>query len=189
MADYPGFVGSSYTSQAPPAACERTVNWYVENLRAEHGSAKVARALYPTPGVDLFAAAPSGYSPGRGLFKVEDRVFAVIGSRLHELAADGTLTALGDVLQDTEPVTFQTNGDLNNQMMIASNGGLFCFDLSTNTLTAIAAMASGVRMVDYLDGYFFALKPATSTIYLSNLGDGLTWNSLRIRERSLAPDR
>src|SRR5688572_6624646 len=190
MPNFSAFVGGSYTARAGTNAHERTLNWYVEEARREHASAKQSRVLMPTPGVDLVVTASGNPGPGRGIFKFEDRVFCVIGPTLYELDATFTLTNRGNVLSDGEPATAAWNGDLNNEFVLTSNGTLYQYDLSTDTLTAVGTMtANGVRMVDYLDGYFFALLPDTSTIRLSDLGDGSTWNVLRIRERSLAADR
>lgn len=180
---FPGFVGPSYTSQSRVADAERTVNFYPERL--ESPGAKARYALYPTPGVTTFATANE--APVRGLFVHEGRCFTVIGYRLYEVGSDGTLTHRGDVQIDPNPVTFATNGDGGNQLLVTSGDRAYALDLGSNALTE--ELASGAAFGGFLDGFFLALDAATSTLQISNLLDGTTWSASQIAQRTAGSDR
>lgn len=184
--EYRGFVGGSYPAQAVTLDQERTVNWYVE--RSEQAATATARtAMYPTPGVTSIATATHGV--GRGHIFIDGREFCVIGGALYEVSSVGTLTNRGNVTQDSTAVTISSNGDGGGQLFITSGGNGFLFTLSTNVLTTIAALAGKADMGAHLDGYFLALDRDTSTLYVSDLLDGSTWQTgTQFAQRSAAPD-
>lgn len=162
------------------ASPARTINWYQQRV----GKAYV---LYPTPGLTEFMAAPE--SPGRGITSqaigLTERVFAVIGSALYEVFADGTKTNLGTVASDQYPATMVTNGDGGDQLFITSGNSGYLLDMSTNALTS---EVSAVTMGGMMDGYFLALDIATSTLKISDLLDGTAWDPTQFAQRSTAPD-
>lgn len=179
------FVGGSYEAEAVTADIERTVNWYPAQIEAPRATAQWA--LYPTPGVTELVAAANG--PGRGHFFMDNREFAVIGTVFYEIDSAGTLTNRGTVALNSSPATISSNGDGGGELFITSGGNGYIFDLTANTLTQIAALNGKATMGDHLDGYFLALNSATSTLYISNLLDGLTWNTgTDFAQRSSAPD-
>jgi hypothetical protein len=180
---YQAFVGPSYTSQSRVADAERLVNLYPE--RMESPGAKAQYVLYPTPGVTTFATATE--APGRGLFAHEGRCFAVTGYRLYEPSSAGVLTNRGDVQLDTNPVTWATNGDGGNQLLVTSGDHAYVLDLSSHVLTEV--LATGAAFGGFLDGFFLALDAATSTLQISNLLDGLTWSPSQIAQRTAGSDR
>ena len=183
MPDYPGFIGGDYEAQSPLASGERTVNWYVE--RAETGSANAALALYPTPGVERLSTAVT--SPGRGTLTCQNRVFAVIGSTFYEVdPSTYALTARGTVASDTNPASLCWNGDGGGQVLVCSGDNGYLFDLQANTFTQVRTGATTMGV--HLDGYFIVLDAATSTIYLSDLLDGTTWDPTQFAQRSTASD-
>lgn len=177
---YPGFCGPSYQSQSPIAANEALVNWYVAKLQA---GATVEYALYPTPGVTEFTSVVS--SPIRGIFGQSDQAWAVAAGTLQEVFAAGTMTSRGAVNIDGYPATLCTNGDGGNELFVTSGDTGYILNLSTNTLTSVVA---DVTMGAMVDGYFLALDIASSTLKISDLLDGLTWDPTQILQRSDAPD-
>lgn len=183
--DWQAFLGGSYESQSPIADCERSVNWYMEQLQSPGASAK--RALYPTPGVTILSSSAIGV--GRAHFNMRSREFAIIGDTLYEVDQAGALTSRGTVTLDRNPATICSNGDLANQLFITSGTNGYIYDLTGNTLTQVAALNGKATMGAHLDGYFLALDSATSTLYASNLGDGLTWQTgIQWAQRSAMPD-
>lgn len=184
--NYPGFIFGSYESQAVTADQERTVNWYVEPM--ESPGATTRAALYPTPGVETLVT--SSDSPGRAHFYESGREFAVIGDGFYELSSAGGLTLHGAVALGSAPATISSNGDGGGQLFITSGGNGYTFDLATDTLAAVAALAGIADMGAFLEGYFLALDTSTSTLYLSNLFDGTTWDTgTDFAQRSIASDR
>lgn len=183
--EYKGFVGGSNEAQAVTLDAERTVNWYVE--RSESQGATAPAALYPTPGVTSLDEASSG--PGRGHFFMDGREFAVINKTLYEITQSGILVSRGDVTLHGGPVTISSSGDGGGELFITSGGNGWLYTLATDTLAVISAMSSKAHVGDYLDGYFLALDRDTSTLFVSELFDGATWNTgTKFAQRSAFPD-
>src|SRR5574341_191024 len=181
----PAFIGGSYESQAATAANMRTINWYLERIEVPGGTTQAA--LYPTPGVTTLATGTS--NPGRAHFFEDDREFAVIGTIFYEIDTFGALTNRGTVALDSNPATISSNGDGGGQLFITSGSNGYNFNLSTNTLSQIAALNGKATMGDHLDGYFLALDTATSTLYISALLDGTSWTTgIDFAQRSIASD-
>lgn len=162
------------------------MNWYVE--RAESTGASAPMSLYPTPGVETIGTASS--LKGRAHFSQNGQEFAVIGDGFFEISQDGTVTSRGTVVFDSNPATINGNGDGGGQIFVTSGGRGYIYDLTTLVFSEVAALAGKATMGGYLDGYFLALDDATSTLYISALLDGLTWNTgTAFAQRSIAPDR
>ncbi len=180
---FKNFCGPSYTSQSPIADNERCVNWYPELL--ESPGAKSSMALYPCPGLTAFASVTE--SPFRGLFAADGRMFGVVGYKFYEFFTDGTKTDRGDVASNSNPATICSNGDGGGQLFITSGDVGYCFNLGTNTLTT--ELASGATMGAFLDGFFLCLDTATSTLQISALNDGTTWDATQIAQRTAGADK
>ena len=193
MAGYPGFVGGSNVSQSSIADDERTVNFYVEPIEGT-GTAKAA--LYPTPGVLTVDYASGGV--GRAHIFASEREFVIIGATLYEVSeiltpsvsgpASSQLTSRGSVTGDINPATISSNGDAGDQLFITSGTNGYVFDLTTNILSAVAFLAGKATMGAFLDGYFLCLDKATSTLYISDLLDGSTWDPTQFVTRVGSPD-
>jgi len=185
MAQYPGFIGGSYQAQAVTADQEQTINWYVEG--AESAGATSRSALYPTPGVSQLANETTGI--GRAHYAIGGREFAVIGTKFFEIGLTGTLTQRGTVAIDANPATISANGDSGGELFVTSGGNGYIYNLASNLLSQIAQLNGTATMGDMLDGFFLCLDAATSTLQISNLLDGTTWQPSQIARRNLAPDR
>lgn len=185
---YAGFVGPSYTSQNPIAADDRAVNWYPS--RIESGTGKAAYQYLPAPGFSLYCDLGVS-SPIRGEFTLNGASFAVAGGTLYQLpfTSGGTAVTLatGITNPDDSLVSMAGNGDGGFQIVIGSAGLLYCYDVRAMTLTPITGV-TGTSVV-FQDGYFIALDPTTSNIYLSALEDGSTWDPLDVAQRSDLPDK
>ena len=70
-----GLIGGNYKSQSPNADCEQTVNWYPEKIESPDG--KSAMALYPCPGISLFASLTD--APIRAFLLINGRMFTIAG--------------------------------------------------------------------------------------------------------------
>jgi len=182
MMKFPGFVGASYESQSVLASTQRCVNWYVESI--EIGSEPFQTVLYPTPGCESFVSASE--SPVRGMTEQNGRCFAVIGQTLYEVNADKTLTSRGTVARDASPATFSANVDAGDEIFITSGDKGYILTLSTNALTE--EISSGASQGEFLDGFFLALDASTSTLKISELNDGKTWDATQIAQRTAGSD-
>lgn len=179
-----GFIGGSYTAQSPIVDQERTVNMYLE--KAESPGASSQLALYPSPGFQVSSTGTTGF--GRAHYAGGGREFAVIGSAFIEIDAFGIRTTHGTMAVDANQATISSTGDAGGELFVTSGGNGYIFNLAANTLTQIAALNGKATMGDSIDGYFLALDSANSTIYLSDLLVGTTWDPLNYIQRSAAPD-
>ena len=172
------FVGGSYQDQSRVRAGERCINMLPEF--GESGA-----ALYPTPGLSEFAT--FGDSPGRGIYaeKGSGRLFAVYGATLYEVSSAGVPTARGAVAVDQNPAQLSSNGDGGDELLAVSGDSGYLLDLGTNAFTTEVADASHCGLVD---GFLWALDPATGTLKISDFLDGTIWDPTQIAQRTAAPD-
>lgn len=177
MPAYPNFCGSSYTSQSPIVAMERTLNWYLEP------SPNSPPALYPTPGVTRQSLA--GQVGVRGVFFQGGRGFAVIGAKFYEVNADWTLTERGVVANDGLPAYITTNGDGADQLAIAAGGEGYIYNLVTNDFQN---PVHAVTFIGMIDEFFLALDATSSSFKISDSLDGLVWDPTQVLQRSDASD-
>lgn len=182
MPNYAGFCGGSYVAQSPYASNERTVNFYLE--RQEIPTGKSRDVLYSIPGVSLLTTHTN--TGGRAHFAQAGREFCVIGSSFLEVNAAGTVMSRGTVALDQYPATICSNGDAGGQVFVTSGNNGYIFDLGTNTFTLVRTGAT--RMGVHLDGFFLALDADTSTVYISDSNNGLTWDPTQFIQRSDRPD-
>lgn len=170
-----GIVGGAYQSQALSCDQQSCINYMAE--KDESGAGKNDVILVNTPGLSLFCLPPD--APLRGKWHVSTagvsaRDFAVNGSSLYEIFADGTFKNRGAVANDGLPVSFANS---NIQLMIASGGQAYCFTLATNTLTGPIATIAGTIQVVFIDSFFLALIANTAQFYQSGAEDGINWDA------------
>lgn len=191
-----GFCGPAYKSQSALADAEALVNFYVEQI--ESPNARTQYALYPTPGLSLFATLPGAPSV-RGAAMASGRRFFVGGTHLFEVSPNGNVTDYGGagaannhILDDGLPAVMVAGGTSGNaypgQLLIASGGSLTVFDLVQNKYVAITGTPVNVLMVDFIDGFFVALS-AGNTWQVSNPEDATTWTGLAIAQVSVFSDQ
>lgn len=165
-----GLCGPSYTSQSRNAADQLCMNWYPENTEGEGQSPVV---LYPTPGLEIFCQLTD--TPVRGEIKVNNRFFAVGGSEFQEVFSDGTKTVYGTLINDSKLVSMAGG---TTQILIASGGNCYVFDLATNafSLIPVGTLLGNVSFVGYADGYFVALLKDSNQFQWSELLNALVWD-------------
>ena len=177
------FVGPAYQSQSPWADAERCINLYPEAIESP-GAAR-GSALYPCPGFSTHCTFPEG--PIRALFAQDNRCFTVVGFKFYEVFSDGTYEQHGEVALNTDPATITSSGDAGGELFITSGDHGYIFTLATDTLSA--SVLTGVTIGAYLDGYFLALDAESSTLKVSGLLDGTTWDPTQIAQRTQGGDK
>lgn len=133
------------------------MNWYIEMIEVPAGKAEVV--LYPTPGLSnsLYNLGPDGV---RWIDSVNGRTFAIAGINFYELLGNGQAVPRGNVVSDGKPCSVAIGL---NQILIASVGVAYVFDLLANILTAIdAAVLTDVIRVTYCEGFFLSLVKVAS---------------------------
>lgn len=123
----------------------------------------------------------------RGQFTVTGRSFAVIDTNFYEVLANGTTTTWGAVLNDSLPVSMAASPQ---QLLLASAGTAYIFDLRTNTFTAIAGatFSGSVSQVGICDDFFIVLISASKEFYVSGVLDATDWVSNGSAIVSVFPD-
>lgn len=182
MSQVPSFIGPSNVNQSLVFDSEDTLNWYAES--GEQPSTKSRAMLLPTPGQATWLTTPE--IGGRALLAINSLFHGVMGGMIKQFAATATATDRGAVAQDNNPATISYNGPTGNQLFITSGGNGYCLDLTTHVLTQV--LTGTATMGGMLDGYFVAFDGTSSTIRLSNLNDGTTWDPTQFATRSNAPD-
>ena len=187
---FTGFVGPSYVSQSLRAADQRCVNWYVENI--EVGNETFQTALYPTPGFATHETFTE--SPVRGMIEQNGRCFAVVGQTFYEVFKDPSTTtavAHGTVAFDTNPATMAANVDAGDQIFITSGGQGYVYTLSTDAFALVngsGGASLALEQCDFLDGFFLGLDADTSTLRISDLNAGQTWDDTQYAQRTAGSD-
>jgi hypothetical protein len=181
---FPGLVGGSSSPKSSTLSAARTVNWFVES--AEDPDATSGSCLLPTPGVEEIV--DSHQELGRAHFFENGREFAVIGSSFYEIDKYGTLALLGSVTLGAEPATISSNGEGGGQLLITSGSNAYIYDLDAGTFAAVSDMEGKATMGAALDGYFLILDASTSTLWVSDLLDGTSWDPTQYAQRSIASD-
>lgn len=159
---------------------DRTINLLPET--APDGDQQLA--LRTVPGLRSFGTLPD--RPGRAIVEQDGRCFAVAGTKLCEIAANGSVTTLGSVAAGGDPAGLASNGKRGNQLMTVSGGLGYIFNTSTNTFTQISDGSFPIGAINcaYIDGFFIA--NTFDRFALSALLDGLVWNG-DVGQRAGAP--
>jgi len=145
---------------------------------------KYRMAIYPTPGLSLFAN--MGADPIRGWWQVGDLIYAVNRNQLYSINNAGVITALGTLLTSTGRVDMSDNG---TQVIVVDGTYGYTYNTSTLTFAQITDVDfPGADTVTFLGGYFIVSKPNSGQFYLSGLYDGTTWDALDFATAESNPD-
>jgi hypothetical protein len=131
--------------------------------------------MYHSPG-NFTTYALSGPSV-RGLFQYNGRAFSVSGVNFYELLSNGTTTHQSTIANDNSIVSFAAGP---NQILLASAGVMYVFNLTTNALTPVdpTTYNQPVSQVFYVDGFFIALTANSGRFAVSALDNALSWNPI-----------
>jgi hypothetical protein len=112
--------------------------------------------------------------PTRGCITITGRTFFVVGPDFDEVLSNGTFINWGTVANDSLPVTMAATPQ---QLLLASAGTAYVFDLMANTLTPIAgATFSGpVSQAAVCDDFFILTIKNSKTFYVSAPLDATDW--------------
>jgi hypothetical protein len=154
-----------YKNKSLPVSAQILVNLYPEFLDQD---AKNKVILHQMPGLSSFCSITTG--PIRGMCKHSNVLYVVSGSTLYSVNSSGTESSIGTI-PGSGNVSMASNGD---QLIIVngtSTGYVYTSSLATTTLTGPAST------VDYLQGYFIFVNDDTGSWFISDFGDGTTYDS------------
>jgi len=194
-----GLIGPSYETLNRGVDSQRLINMLPALVESGAGAGGKF-AYYNTPGFELFSTLPK--SPVRCLWAGNERLFAIGGDHVYEVAADGTtITDIGAIGSATTPGQIVSNGS----QLLVWDGILTPTSANTWLLTGAQPPIPVISSVGitYMDGYFVALRPggadyacdpasvvvANQTQFnLSALLDGGSWDPLDYAVETSAPD-
>lgn len=137
--------------------------------------------LRPTEGI-----VEIGTGPGldRGGIEYDGKCYRVMGSKLVEVAPNGSVTILGDVGGFSGQVSFTYSFE---ELAVASNGNLFYWNPILNTLTQVTDPDLGTVVdVVWVDGYFMTTDG--EFLIVTELNNILDINPLKYGSSEIDPD-
>lgn len=125
--------------------------------------------------------------PVRGEFFINGRAFAVSGPNFFEVLANGANINWGTVANDSLPVTMAASPQ---QLLLASAGTAYVFDLMANTLTAIPGVtfAGPVAQAGICDNFFLLTIQNSKQFVVSAPLNALDWVTNGAAIVSVFPD-
>lgn len=174
------FAIESDESRSLPLSAQRLVNLFVEK---QDPSAKAQSPIFSVPGMTEFAVCGSG--PVRGLWVLNNLLYAVSGNSLYSVNQNGVVTLLGDGISGVSPVSMSDNG---TQLCIVNGSGGFIYS-TTDGFTSITSPAFyPANTVNFFDGYFVFDRRGTNEFFISALYDGLTYSGLDFASAAAQPE-
>jgi hypothetical protein len=147
------------------------MNFYLEQDGS--GQGKSDMQLIGTPGLAIEYTLDD--RPIRCELATQGRSFAIGGSLFYELLAGGAKNKIGIVANDGLVCKMAAG---TNQILIASAGVAYVFDLTAGTFVALpaATFAGLVASVGWCDGFFLALIANSPKVQVSGAEDATSWN-------------
>lgn len=180
-----GFIGPSYTLEAPSAASKRSVNVYPEVYEDGPRKGNVAR-LVGTPG--LRKVATLGAGPIRGAhWSSTGQLFVVSGGHLWEVFSNwATEQRDGTMNSTTGRVTLADDG---TRIMVADGSTTaYNADLAHGSaLSIVADVNCPGGQVAWQDGYFLNTVPGTGDFQISGIND-VTYDPTDVGNAEGRPD-
>lgn len=137
------FVGQAYEMPAKQLDAERCVNWYITYSK----TGKFSSALLPTPGLEIFSEGDASDHSVRGLFELNDTLYAVVDAHFYIIDDNGQRILKGTLTSASGAVKMVPNDE---QIFISDGAHGYIYQLVT-TATRTA-------------GDFFEITDATSFI-------------------------
>src|SRR4029434_10799590 len=166
-----GLVGPTYSTRNRLWTSERAINWYVSIDESKHAQSPME--LSPTPGLATFTSTTD--PPVRGLWAGDHRLFAVGGSRLHEVYASSSMDFRGFVGSGGTPVQFAASG---YELLLADGDRIYRDGGGAATGTNTSVVLEPAISVVWLDQYYVALEKDSNRLRCSLCDGGITWPTL-----------
>lgn len=172
------FVGPSYHLRSRTADVQRTIGMIPVPM--EPGNERAVWAFKDIPG--LVQAWDLG-AEFRGAWSINGRTFAVAGSKLYELGAEGSQTDRGSLASSVGRVGMVSN---TTQLVVADESKLYVMTLADNVLQS-ADFPGGAR-IDYLDQYIVYRTRDSQQFGWTSLGDATSIDALDFASAEASPD-
>lgn len=175
MANFQGFIGSTYNAAASLQDNQLSINYYVEVDR--NNGAKTPTALLSAPGLsDAGQSVYSGEVRGMHALPGGTKALLVVGTRLLTMTVSGTSASgrplytyvlIGTLLTGAGPVGISDNG-AGNICVIVDGPYMYVYNTSAGTFARSTDPAFlGSNVVCEVDGWFVFAKPNSQIFYTS----------------------
>lgn len=172
------FTGGAYKTFSSNINAEECINFIPA---IENGE----RVLRGTPGLKEWCET-STYAEVRGMQATSTYLYAVVGRIVYRVSADGSSVACSSDLDTSEkPVSMATNG---SQVMIVDGSSGYIVAGTTLTKITDDAFPQSPTTVTFQDGYFLVTSDSSGSIYISDLYDGISWDSTMYFTAEARPD-
>lgn len=174
------FVGPSYVLATLKASVQRSVNLYLVGMETP---SKAPFIMDSVPGLAVFCTLGA---PVRGVFKTNDRAFAVAGQALYEINADGTFESRGQLATSTGPVEIEYGLF---QLVIVDGTHGYVLTLADNTFQQITTDGFyGSSTVGFIANYFAFIRPDSGQFEVSAINDATSVDALNFASAESSPD-
>jgi hypothetical protein len=166
--------GEGIYSKSPVVTRQRRLNCYLE-VRKDGDKSSIV--LYGTPGLSLaFRLSIQNAYPVRGMIGNLAAFYVVAGSTFQSLSAAGAAVYTNTLQSSVGNVSLA----LNPTQAIIVDGNLgYIYTPGGPTFAVIgASFPNGAKTVAQCNGFFLCEQPGSTTIWVSALNDGTTWNGL-----------
>lgn len=178
MANAP-IIGGFNALEDKQSANETTIN-----LMQDTYEGKTKRRLRNTPGLRPWLSLPE--YPIRGEVERSGRGFVAAGSHLYEVFQNGTYAVRGQIGNNGNPVSMDSNGF---QLIIVDGELGWGMPLDTNILTPITSPNFyPTRTIFISDGYAVGVREGTQQFFHSDLYDVFTWIFSDFASAEINPD-
>jgi hypothetical protein len=174
-------IGGSYYLNDRKTAVQRTINMYpmlVEGLGEDS-----PLVLESVPGLSLVSDMGASI---RGIYNADGRMFLAVGGLLKEMSTAETFTDRG-ALQSASGYVSMVNGT--NQLAMVDGANLSVLNLDSNTIAAVTVAGwRGSKQVEFIDGFFIFVSPATEQFYITAIDNATVLNALDFSSADSQPD-
>lgn len=187
-------INQFYADASRPFSMQDVCNWLPAT--AETGGTRTEVMLKTPPGLSPLAKFTTGggefpilSGPIRGLYVAEGQCFVTVDSKLHQLMPTGeklergTIPGVGFVRAAHNQITG------GNEVMFVNGSSGYIWNNVANTFARIVDDGfPGAIDVFYIDGYFIGIEPGRRFAFISDLADGMSYNTLDRFTSEVTPD-
>lgn len=174
-------IGPSYVHRSLPFSSQRSINLFMDMAQAE---ARDSGVLLGTPGLEQWIDV-GGTVGCRGAIYQDSRLYAVIGTTLYIILADGTYTNAGTIGGD-DRLSMAINGV--QVCIVSQQAGAFIYSLGGGLQQITDVDFTPSAKVVFLDQYFVHLKQSSQVFFLSAIADGTSYDALDFASAEASPD-
>ncbi len=151
------------------------INLFVD----KNPTGKKGKAAFATPGLSsengvIFPPTDGG---GRRLYKFQDTLYAIIGTKIYRITSGLAYSPIGDLNTTSGHVGIADNG---TEILFVDGTGGWLFNTSTSVFQQVFAAGFPALPTDVtvLGSRFIVSRANSNKLHFSAIGDGLTWNAL-----------